>query len=231
MSASSPPGQKPPPRLVAGRPQAGGRAQGRGLVQPLKVGPPQPGKQPEAPPVYRPQPSSRPVQPKKSGVVQPSPALEPRRAPTAPPAYRPQPVPKVLQPKAHPHQRRPANTPTPPPVYSPGPTPAVLQAKAAGANGLAHNPSARAGQAAPPVYRPNPVPRVLQLKSAAPQRPAPQTRPTPRGAPPRPVRGRRILRLTARRPPRSGAVSAPSYRACWSGLAILANITWTGSRT
>lgn len=108
---------------------------------------------PVAPPVYRPQPAPKVLQPKAT-------APQLKKVAAAPPVYRPHPVPKVLQRKVA-AVPPPANTarrtpPAAPPVYRPQPAPRVLQPKAAGA-------------AAPPVYRPQPLPKVLQRKSNQPQ--------------------------------------------------------------
>jgi hypothetical protein len=84
---------------------------------------------PAAPPVYRPQPAPRVLQPKVAGAA-------------APPVYRPQPVPRVLQRKSsqpQPDSRgaappgwrsgaiQPKATPQPPPAYRPQPVPACLR--------------------------------------------------------------------------------------------------------
>src|SRR5947209_15804610 len=89
---------------------------------------------PVAPPVYRPQPAPRALQPKaaapqaKKAPV--APPVATKGVPAAPPAYRPQPTPKVLQRKtAISQQPSPATRPQrgAPPAYRPQPTPRVLQ--------------------------------------------------------------------------------------------------------
>lgn len=55
-------------------------------------------KSPVAPPVYRPQPTPKVLQTKRSAVQ--TQVARPLRTPVAPPVYRPQPVPKVLQAKS-----------------------------------------------------------------------------------------------------------------------------------
>jgi len=85
---------------------------------------------PATPPAYRPQPTPRVLQAKKSSTPG-SDAGSTRHAPVAPPAYRPQPTPKVLQRKVAAGRPTSENqshqAPKAPAVYRPQASPGVLQ--------------------------------------------------------------------------------------------------------
>jgi len=133
---------------------------------------------PAAPPVYRPQPVPKVLQPK---AATPQPAAQTRPAPAAPPAYRPQPTPRVLQPKQAVGQPPAAGSaprrPVAPPVYRPAP-PKIVQPKTgvvAGRGPLAGRgerqlttlkpPHTSPQRQASPALRPGGA-RAVQLKGA-----------------------------------------------------------------
>lgn len=138
-----------------------------------------------APPVYRPQPVPRVLQPKTGGKqAAGGRATTGPRHPAAPPAYRPQPTPKVLQLKQVGGQPQPParaaqhhRPPSAPPAYRPGPAPAGSRP--------APGRDARA-PAAPPAYCPPTAPQVILPKRLGPQRGA--------AAPPRPHPGAVVQR-------------------------------------
>jgi hypothetical protein len=114
---------------------------------------------PVAPPVYRPHPTPKVLQPKAA-------APQVRKAPAAPPVYRPQPSLKCLQPRAAtPQQSTPGRAKA---VPEPPSATRVLQPKAA----------------APPVYRPQPTSTVLQRKASPTQSPHAGTSRSAPAAPP-----------------------------------------------
>ena len=82
-----------------------------------------------APPVFRPQPTPKAVQPKMAN------GAPDRKPPAAPPVYRPQQTPKVLQTKSalpqSPQAGRPPHKPSAPPVYRPQSKPAALATRPA----------------------------------------------------------------------------------------------------
>lgn len=106
---------------------------------------------PVAPPVYRPEPTPKVLQPKGA-------TTQAKKAPPALPGYSPQPAPKVLQRKTAPVERPPAATPVKPPQH----TATVLETKKAGC------PRPRVGEPSrrhvpTPVYHTAPK-RVAQPK-------------------------------------------------------------------
>lgn len=112
-------------------------------------------KRPAALPAYRPQTTSKTVQPKMvHGAMN-------QKPPVAPPVYRPQPAPRVLQTKSSRDQSSPVGQaprqPVAPPVYRPEAM-KIVQPKAI--SQLRQSPTA------PPVYRPEQK-RVAQPKMAA----------------------------------------------------------------
>ncbi len=123
-------GRKWPPQA---QPHQQTQPQRPGVVQP-KSAAPQGRKTPNAPPVYRPQPAPKCLQPKAATPRQTTPGRT-GVAPSPPPAYRPQPVPKVLQKKAACTQQSQAGCSESKLVASPArlpqPGPKILQAKVA----------------------------------------------------------------------------------------------------
>lgn len=144
------------------------------IVQPKVLAAARGPQPPTPPPVYRPQPLPRVLQPKTAAGVPAPLAPQAKRPPAAPPVYRPEPK-KIVQPKmASPRTPHPSA----PPVYRPQPTPRVLQLKPS---------AARQTPASPLHQRPTATPArraagsgPVQLKPALPAPKAEAPRPTPR---------------------------------------------------
>jgi hypothetical protein len=152
-------------------------------VQTVAPGSLQMKKQPVAPPVYRPQPAPKCLQPKMA-VSSPPAINQSKRLPVAPAAYRPQPLPKVLQmkrPAGQPAQTSPLDRkPIAPGGNHAQPQPGVLQRKQQSVPERSFSKQTESRPGAPALNRPQTAPNILQAKMSA-ARPANHHAPAAQG--------------------------------------------------